>query len=135
MDSYKDKMFQAKKNSFQTKNETGHQHPIKVKQNALVMYFFLGSLSNKSYDSVLFIMTKNSTKKNIVLLFFQIYNKVKSDSYINSVRSKILDNFTSSDPKYYGADYDMPENHGTANIVVTDSVGNAVVATSTLNTQ
>ncbi|XP_026813149.1 glutathione hydrolase 1 proenzyme-like isoform X1 [Rhopalosiphum maidis] len=64
----------------------------------------------------------------------QIYNKVKSDSYINSVRSKILDNFTSPDPRYYGADYDMPENHGTANIVVTDSVGNVVVATSTLNT-
>ncbi|XP_025200750.1 glutathione hydrolase 1 proenzyme-like isoform X3 [Melanaphis sacchari] len=64
----------------------------------------------------------------------RIYDKVKSDSYINSIRSKILDNFTSSDPRHYGADYDMPENHGTANIVVTDSLGNAVVATSTLNT-
>jgi len=37
------------------------------------------------------------------------------------------------DPKYYGADFDMPENHGTANIVVTDSLGNTVVGTSTLN--
>ncbi|XP_027844972.1 scoloptoxin SSD14-like isoform X3 [Aphis gossypii] len=64
----------------------------------------------------------------------QIYNKVKSDSYIKSIQSKIFDNFTSSDPRYYGADYDMPENHGTANMVVTDSAGNTVVATSTLNT-
>jgi len=28
----------------------------------------------------------------------------------------------------------MPESHGTANMVVTDSVGNTVVATSTINT-
>jgi len=59
---------------------------------------------------------------------------VKSDRYINSIRNNISDSFTSSNPRYYGADYDMPENHGTANIVVTDSAGNTVVATSTINT-
>ncbi|CAH1711156.1 unnamed protein product [Aphis gossypii] len=65
----------------------------------------------------------------------EIYDKVKSDCYINDIRSKILDTyFTSSDPKYYGADYHMSENHGTANIIVTDSMGNTVVCTSTLNT-
>ncbi|CAI6343242.1 unnamed protein product [Macrosiphum euphorbiae] len=64
----------------------------------------------------------------------QIYDKVKSDRYFNNIRNNISDSFTSSDPRYYGADYDMPENHGTANIVVTDSEGNTVVATSTLNT-
>ncbi|XP_060862732.1 glutathione hydrolase 1 proenzyme-like isoform X3 [Metopolophium dirhodum] len=64
----------------------------------------------------------------------QIYDKVKSDCYMDSIRGKISDTFTSSDPKYYGADFHMPENHGTANIVVTDSAGNTVVCTSTLNT-
>ncbi|XP_022182527.1 gamma-glutamyltranspeptidase 1-like isoform X2 [Myzus persicae] len=63
----------------------------------------------------------------------KIYEKITSDSYIESIRNKISDNFTSLDPKYYGADFDMPENHGTANIVVTDSLGNTVVGTSTLN--
>ncbi|VVC34645.1 Hypothetical protein CINCED_3A012630 [Cinara cedri] len=63
----------------------------------------------------------------------QIFDKVKSDSYMDSIRSKISDNFTSLDPKYYGADFDVTENHGTANIVVVDSMGNAVVATSTIN--
>jgi len=57
-----------------------------------------------------------------------------SDNYMDEVRSKISDTFTSSDPKYYGANFDIPENHGTANIVVTDSMGNTVVGTSTLNT-
>ncbi|KAL4132604.1 hypothetical protein QTP88_009728 [Uroleucon formosanum] len=64
----------------------------------------------------------------------QIYNKVNSDSYIESIRNKILDNFTSLDPRYYGADFYTPEDHGTANIVVTDSMGNTVVCTSTVNT-
>jgi len=53
---------------------------------------------------------------------------------MDKIRSKISDNFTSSDPKYYGADFDMPENHGTANMVVIDSMGNAVISTSTINT-
>lgn len=59
---------------------------------------------------------------------------MKSDSHVASVRAKMSDEFTSSDPKYYGADFDIPVDHGTANIVVIDSMGNAVVATSTLNT-
>ncbi|XP_060862119.1 scoloptoxin SSD14-like isoform X2 [Metopolophium dirhodum] len=62
-----------------------------------------------------------------------IYEKISSDSYIDSIQKRISDNFTSLDPKYYGADFDMPENHGTANSVVTDSWGNTVVGTSTLN--
>lgn len=44
------------------------------------------------------------------------------------------DNFTSPSPKYYGADFDISEDHGTANIVVIDLMGNVVVGTSTLNT-
>lgn len=59
---------------------------------------------------------------------------MKSDGYINKIRSQIFDNFTSLDPKYYGGDFDMPENHGTANMVVIDSTGNAVISTSTINT-
>uniref|UniRef100_A0A2H8TUN5 Gamma-glutamyltranspeptidase 1 n=2 Tax=Melanaphis sacchari TaxID=742174 RepID=A0A2H8TUN5_9HEMI len=64
----------------------------------------------------------------------QIFNKVKSDSYIKKIQNKIFDNFTSLDPKYYGADYDMPDNHGTANLGVIDSMGNVVVCTNTINT-
>lgn len=59
---------------------------------------------------------------------------MKSDDYIDKIRGKIFDNFTSLDPKYYGADFYMPENHGTANMVVIDSSGNAVISTSTINT-
>lgn len=70
----------------------------------------------------------------MICVVFQVFEKVKSDSYVDGVQKKISDYFTSSDPKYYGADFDMPVNHGTANIVVTDEMGNTVVATSTLNT-
>lgn len=64
----------------------------------------------------------------------EIYKKVKSDSYIKSIQSKMSDNFTSPDPKYYGADFDMPDDHGTANLAVIDSMGNVVVCTNTINT-
>lgn len=53
---------------------------------------------------------------------------------MDSIRDQISDNFTSLDPKHYGADFSMAEDHGTANTVVVDSMGNAVVATSTINT-
>lgn len=59
---------------------------------------------------------------------------MKSDRYINSIRKKILDNFTSLDPSYYGADFSVQEDHGTANTVIHDAEGNAVVVTSTINT-
>ncbi|XP_001947868.2 scoloptoxin SSD14 [Acyrthosiphon pisum] len=64
----------------------------------------------------------------------KIYDKVKSDSYMDSIRNKISDNFTSSDPKYYGADFNMPDNHGTANLATIDRMGNVVVCTNTINT-
>lgn len=51
------------------------------------------------------------------------------------VKSKISDNFTSLDPRYYGADFYVPEDDGTANIVLIDSMGNTVVVTSTINTK
>ncbi|XP_025191906.1 glutathione hydrolase 1 proenzyme-like [Melanaphis sacchari] len=63
-----------------------------------------------------------------------IYNNVKSDSYIDKIRNKISDNFTSSDPTYYGANYDVPDDHGTANMVVIDLMGNVVISTNTINT-
>lgn len=53
---------------------------------------------------------------------------------MDSIRSKISDNFTSLNPKYYGADFDMPEAHGTANIITADKQGNVVVGTNTINT-
>lgn len=47
-----------------------------------------------------------------------------SDEYMNTV-----------DPIFYEADYSyQPVNHGTANIAVLDSKGNAVAVTSTINT-
>ncbi|KAE9545643.1 hypothetical protein AGLY_001186 [Aphis glycines] len=63
-----------------------------------------------------------------------IYDKVKSDSYMDKIRSQILDNFTSEDPKYYGANFSIPENHGTGNLAVIDSMGNVVISTCTINT-
>lgn len=60
---------------------------------------------------------------------------MKSDGYINTIRSKISDNFTSLDPKYYGADFYAPDDDGTANIALTDSMGNVVLVTSTINTK
>lgn len=53
---------------------------------------------------------------------------------MKDIQNKINDSYTSLDPEYYGADFGIPADHGTANVVVLDDQGNAVVATSTVNT-
>ncbi|XP_050430894.1 scoloptoxin SSD14-like [Adelges cooleyi] len=64
----------------------------------------------------------------------EIFRKIQSADYINEIQNKMNDHFTSLDPVYYGADFGIPADHGTANVVVLDALGNAVVATSTVNT-
>ena len=105
--------------------------------------FLLLGLYQIIYLQYIWLPIKNTHKYKTVIIYshflenliFQIYEKVKSDSYIDSIRSKIFDNFTSSDPKYYGADFDMPDDHGTANMATIDPMGNVVVCTNTINTQ
>lgn len=60
-------------------------------------------------------------------------NKLQSEEFIMETRRKILDTSTSQDPKYYGANWSIPEDHGTANIVVLSQNGDAVAVTSTVN--
>jgi len=54
--------------------------------------------------------------------------------YMNSLQNNMSDQRTSTDPKFYGADFSWPEDHGTENIAVLDSFGNAVAVTSSINT-
>lgn len=49
------------------------------------------------------------------------------------IREKIEDDRTYQDHKHYGADFDLVEDHGTANINVIAPNGDAVVATGTIN--
>lgn len=69
---------------------------------------------------------------NAVCLW-KVENDLMSKEYIEMIRSKIFDNSTSQDPRFYGANFDMPEDHGTANIVVLAPNGDAVSVTSTVN--
>ena len=43
------------------------------------------------------------------------------------------DDETDQDPSHYGADYYVPDDHGTAQISVLGPEGDAVTATSTIN--
>lgn len=63
----------------------------------------------------------------------EILNTLQSEEFIQKTRSKILDTSTSQDPQYYGANFAVPEDHGTANIVVVAQNGDAVAVTSTVN--
>uniref|UniRef100_A0A2S2NKJ0 Gamma-glutamyltranspeptidase 1 n=1 Tax=Schizaphis graminum TaxID=13262 RepID=A0A2S2NKJ0_SCHGA len=64
----------------------------------------------------------------------EILKKVTSDMYMSSVQNNISDQHTSTDPKFYGAEFSWSEDHGTENIAIMDSFGNAVAVTSTINT-
>jgi gamma-glutamyltranspeptidase/glutathione hydrolase/leukotriene-C4 hydrolase len=54
--------------------------------------------------------------------------------YMTSVQNNMSDQHTSTDPKFYGAEFSLSEDHGTENIAVLDSFGNAVSVTSSINT-
>jgi gamma-glutamyltranspeptidase/glutathione hydrolase/leukotriene-C4 hydrolase len=58
---------------------------------------------------------------------------VVSKEYAHYIRSKIIDNKTYSDPKYYGTEEVANSDHGTVHTTVIDQYGNAVSIGSTIN--
>lgn len=63
----------------------------------------------------------------------ELIKTLTSDKYVEETRAKIFDNKTFSDPQYYGGDYALKEDHGTAHISVLAPNGDAVSVTSTIN--
>ncbi|KAH0564713.1 glutathione hydrolase 1 proenzyme-like [Cotesia glomerata] len=56
-----------------------------------------------------------------------------SKKYAEEIRRKIVDNWTSNDPKFYGAETDSPMDSGTAHVSVLAPDGSAVSVTSSIN--
>lgn len=54
--------------------------------------------------------------------------------YAEYIRTLIRDDLTYQDPTYYGAKFDFRKDHGTAHISVLAQNGDAVSATSSVNT-
>lgn len=63
----------------------------------------------------------------------EVVANLTSDSYAFSTFGMIDDLSTVNDPTYYGADYDVDEDHGTAHLAVVAPNGDAVSVTSTIN--
>lgn len=53
--------------------------------------------------------------------------------YANDIRGLINDNLTFTDPKHYGANYTLPDDHGTAHVSIVAPNGDAVAITGTIN--
>lgn len=60
-------------------------------------------------------------------------DKIKSDKFINYIRTLIMDNTTRMDYQYYGGNFEVKEDHGTANMAVLAPNGDAITVTSTIN--
>lgn len=74
--------------------------------------------------------------EEITELVNEVVSKLVSDSWAQEAFEKIHDNYTVTDPQYYGGDFAMgPEDHGTAHISVLGPLGDAVSVTSTVNLQ
>lgn len=56
-----------------------------------------------------------------------------SSDYANGIRELIDDLQTFNDTKHYGANYSMPEDHGTAHVSIIAPNGDAVAITGTIN--
>lgn len=56
-----------------------------------------------------------------------------STEFADEIRQKINDTHTSSDPMYYGGQYDVTEDRGTAHISILAPNGDAISVTSSIN--
>lgn len=56
-----------------------------------------------------------------------------SKAWAADIRSKFSDNVTLQDPRQYGADFSIKEDHGTAHLALVAENGDAVSITSTIN--
>lgn len=61
-------------------------------------------------------------------------SRLTDPQYAMEIRSQILENETSQNFTYYGAEYGNVEDHGTDHISVMAPNGDAVSVTSTVNT-
>ncbi|XP_065365119.1 glutathione hydrolase 1 proenzyme [Calliphora vicina] len=63
----------------------------------------------------------------------ETFDKLISEEFAKDIRSLIYDNRTFEDMTYYGANFTIEEDHGTANMAVLAENGDAVTVTSTVN--
>lgn len=66
--------------------------------------------------------------------FLQLVEKLTDPLYALEIRAQILENQTSQNFTYYGAEYGNVEDQGTVHISVLAPNGDAVSVTSTVNT-
>ncbi|XP_037041227.1 scoloptoxin SSD14-like isoform X2 [Bradysia coprophila] len=65
---------------------------------------------------------------------YEVFQEMLDVDFANEVRSKIEDNQTYQDYKHYGANFSVPDDHGTIHISVIAPNGDAVAVTSSINT-
>lgn len=58
---------------------------------------------------------------------------LSSQQFIDYVHKKIDDRQAFNDPKHYGAEVYMKEDHGTSHVSIIDKYGNAAAVSSTVN--
>uniref|UniRef100_A0A1I8P187 Gamma-glutamyltransferase n=2 Tax=Stomoxys calcitrans TaxID=35570 RepID=A0A1I8P187_STOCA len=63
----------------------------------------------------------------------ETFEKLTSDEFAAETRHLIFDNKTFEDLSYYGANFTIEEDHGTANMAVLAANGDAITVTSTVN--
>lgn len=59
---------------------------------------------------------------------------MQDPDYAQQIRSQIEDNRTYQDYKHYGANFSLPDDHGTAHISIMAPNGDAISLTTTINT-
>lgn len=67
-------------------------------------------------------------------VILETISNLKNESFVKSIQEKIHDDSTQQSEKYYGADFEVVTDAGTANVAVLAPNGDAIVVTSTINT-
>lgn len=65
----------------------------------------------------------------------EIFNKLIDPDFANITTDLIDDTSTSTNVQFYGGNFTLPDDNGTANTVVLAPNGDAIIITSTINSQ
>lgn len=59
--------------------------------------------------------------------------KLLSSQFADEIRKKIVDDRTSKDASFYGAEFDVGNDHGTSHVSIIAPNGDAISVTSSVN--
>ncbi|XP_037030020.1 glutathione hydrolase 1 proenzyme-like isoform X2 [Bradysia coprophila] len=127
-------------------NNTIHTVPLPASGSVLILILnvlngFLPSVKNLTFyqrfvECFKFAFAKRTELADYFFVpeVYETFQQMLDPDYAQDIRSKIEDDRTYQNYEHYGANFSVPDDHGTAHISVVAPNGDAIAVTTTINT-